>query len=171
MANVMLSKNINPIKVAENNQTLEGTLDLAEMTRLAEISLDKEGIAAINFESGQDAEGYYYISGEINTEFKLICQRCNKPMLLKLAIAVNLSPVFSDEQAQQLPKIYDPLLLSGDTVNLSTMVEEEILLSIPVFPKHSLEECPVNESHLREWEEEDKDNITPFAVLKKLLRE
>jgi uncharacterized protein len=169
MAKAMLPKQIDPIQLAEHKTALKGELCLSDMVRLNEILLDKKGIARIDLNFGKDAADIAYVRGSIKTEFKLSCQRCSGPMSLALEIAVALSPVRTDEEAQQLPKEYDPLILTDDTLQLITLVEEEILLSVPIVPKHSVTECPSQSSHI-EWEEE-KDTGNPFADLKKLLRE
>lgn len=171
MANVMLPKQIDPIQLADNQKTLKGELQLVDMARLMELVCDKHsGVAKIEFNFGRDQVGYAFMHGSIKTGFKVICQRCNKPMSLDLNIGIELSPVRTDQEAEQLPKNYDPLLITGDTISLLTMVEEEILLSIPIVPKHSIKECNVKTSELIEYEEE-KDKSHPFENLKKLLRE
>ncbi len=170
----MLPKQIDPIQLANNESTLKGELCLEKMERLREILSNQKGIALIDLKFGRDALGYVNIKGSIRTEFNIICQRCNLPMPLLLDISVEVSPVFSNEEAERLPKNYDPLLMTEDTISLNAMVEEEILLSIPIVPRHSIEECPVKSSHLIEWEEEkekEKNDSNPFTVLKKLLRE
>ena len=54
---------------------------------------------------------------------------------------VEASPVHSDEEAQRLPENYDPLLLTDETLPLATLVEEELLLSMPIITRHKLAEC------------------------------
>lgn len=170
MAKVMLPKEIDPIQLAESRKKIKGELPLEEMERLKELICQNSGKALIDLSFGRDLLGYLYIQGSINAAFKVICQRCNAPMQMNLDIAVKVSPVLSDEEAEKLPKGYDPLLLTGDTISLITMVEEEILLGIPIVPKHSLKECKVKSSELQEFEEEE-EKPNPFRDLKKLLRE
>lgn len=170
MANAMLPKQIDPIQLADNQITLKGELQLSEMVRLREVVIGGPETALIEFEFGHDPLGYRYLRGFVKARLKVLCQRCNTPMPLALNIEVELSPVRTDEEAEGLPQNYDPLLLTGDTMSLITMVEEEILLSIPLVPKHSIKECKVKSSDLIESEEE-KDKSNPFDVLKKLLRE
>jgi uncharacterized protein len=141
------------------------------MERLKDLLVEPFSTVAINLEFGHDSQGYAFIRGNISTTVNLICQRCNTPVPLKLEVKVALSPVLNDAEAQQLPEYYDPLLLTSDTMSLNTMVEEELLLSIPYVPKHSIKECPVKPAQLIELDEEEKEKTNPFAKLKKLLRE
>jgi uncharacterized protein len=170
MANVMLPKQIDPIQLADNQKNLKGKLALSEMDRLMELVCNRQGSAFIDLSFGRDELGYRYMRGSIKAGFEVICQRCNQPMHLDLTIDVEESPVKTDEEAERLPRNYDPLLLTGDTVALYPMVEEEILLSIPIVPKHTPEECAVKVSSLAA-EENKEDKHSPFDILKKLLRE
>src|SRR5262245_38725757 len=104
MANVMLPKQINPIQLADNQKILQGELLLSEMERLTELLCERPGSALIDFNFGHDELGFCYIRGSIKASFKVICQRCNYPMQLELNIPVNLSPVRTDKEAEQLPK-------------------------------------------------------------------
>jgi uncharacterized protein len=169
MAIAALPKYIDPFQFAEHKRTFVGELCLADMVRLQEIVCDKNGIVNINLEFGYDVSKYPFVRGSIQGQFTLLCQRCNGPLLLPLDIVVALSPVRTDEEAELLPEEYEPLLVVEDTVSIATLVEEEILLSIPIVPRHSEKECPGESTHI-EWEEE-KDKTNPFADLKKLLRE
>ncbi len=167
----MLPKQIDPIQLADNQKTLKGEIQLTEMSRLMELICDDHpGVASIHLKGGRDEQGFPYICGSIRTVFKVICQRCNSPLSLTLDIAVEVSPVRNDQEAKRIPAQYDPLLADDETISLVAMIEEEILLGIPIVPKHSLEECKVKSSEFVELEEE-KDNQHPFKVLKKLLRE
>lgn len=167
----MLPKQIDPLQLADNEITLKGDLSLSEMVRLQEFLCENSDIAKIHLEFGRDAQGIAYMRGNIKAEFSVLCQRCNTPMTLSFDIKVNASPVRSDSEAQNLPKHYDPLLLTQDPMVLSAIVEEEILLSIPIVPRHPLKECPVQLSALIESDDEENDLENPFKTLKKLLRE
>ncbi|MBA2654841.1 MAG: DUF177 domain-containing protein [Gammaproteobacteria bacterium] len=166
----MLPKQIDPIQLADTKKSLKGELPLSEMDRLKDLIYGNAGTVLIDFKFGRDILKFPYVRGSIKTGFEVICQRCNSPMSLTLNIAVEVSPIRNDEEAELLPKNYDPLLLAGDTVELMPMVEEEILLSIPLVPKHSLNECNVKSSTFVECKDE-KDKKNPFDELKKLLRE
>ncbi len=170
MAKDMLPKQIDPFQLANNETTLEGDLPLLEMVRLSDLLSDESGLAQITLQFGRDELKYAFIKGSIKTKFKVVCQRCNQPMPMELDIPVDVSLVRNDKEARRLPGQCEPLLVTGDTMSLTAMVEEEILLSIPIVPRHSLKGCYVKPSDFTEWEEEE-DVAHPFSKLKKLLRE
>jgi uncharacterized protein len=170
MANKKLPEQINPFQLADNKTSLRGEIQLSTMERLRVMLVGPSPMASFELCFGRDAQGYAYLRGGIKTCFEVICQRCNHPMSLKLDIKMELSPVRTDKEAERLPKHYDPLLVVGDTITLVTMIEDEILLNIPIVPKHSKKECLVKASGFIEQEDENEQE-NPFTVLKKLLRE
>jgi uncharacterized protein len=44
--------------------------------------------------------------------------------------------VSSIDQANRLPEDFEPLLVEGDTIPLTDLIEDELLLSLPTYPKH-----------------------------------
>ena len=64
-------------------------------------------------------------------------------------------------------EIEDELDENGE-VNLRELVEDELLLAIPLIPRHELEDCQSDSDSV--WGElpEELDKPNPFDVLKKL---
>lgn len=86
---------------------------------------------------GVDEAGFCCITGELQGDLQLICQRCLSPMSLSLSNPIKVSPVKSLEQAKALPKQYEPLLVDevGD-ITLNEWLAEEIQLALPLVPRH-----------------------------------
>lgn len=166
----MLPKQIDLIQLTDNEILLKGEVNLLEADRLLEFTCDNPEAAFIDLRFGRDVQGYRYIKGGITTKINVICQRCSQPMLLVLNIKVAIGLVRTDQEAIELPKQYDPLLLSAQKMPLNALIEEEILLSIPLVPKHAVADCKIKPFELYEFEEEE-NKPNPFAILKKLLRE
>jgi len=109
-------------------------------------------------------------------EAKLVmqCQRCLSDMEVLVKSASLMACVWTDEEAAALPATYEPLLVE-DTADLSDIVEEEILLTIPVSPIHE-KECKSAEQRAAlgtDMEEsaavdETGERDSPFAVLERL---
>ena len=72
--------------------------------------------------------------------------------------------VWTEEQAKALPADLDPLLVTGERMTLAEVLEEELLLALPLIALH--DQCP--NSPLDESGEADEEQIkpdNPFAVL------
>jgi uncharacterized protein len=108
----------------------------------------------------------------VDTSLPLTCQRCLGPV--DIAVAVNRSFRFVDgeeaAEAQDEEAEEDVLAVSQD-FKLSDLIEDEILMALPVVPRHEV--CPV-EVRLAAidpgFEAASAEKRNPFAVLAKLQR-
>jgi uncharacterized protein len=99
----------------------------------------------------------------------LACQRCTEAFEHKLDLDFQFSPVKNAEAAENLPSYYDAIELDENgEINLRELVEEELMLVIPLIPRHELEQCQSPSDSV--WGElpEELDKPNPFDVLKQL---
>ncbi|MCG8518697.1 YceD family protein [Marinobacter sp. CA1] len=173
MSNAELPKIVDPYKLAEQGEVLEGTIPLKQLDRFADciVGMDEDGHCQVKLSFSMDDERRRIVSGQLDTQVQLECQRCMNPMDAALTSQFRLGLVTSDEQAQQLPKELEPFLTDEFNADLWTMVEDELLLVLPPFPLHDRGQCPATEQ-LEALEEDDaemdseeskRDN--PFSVL------
>ncbi len=161
-----LPQSIIPARLSEQQASLSGHLRLADMPRLL-FSLHEvhaeEAEVELNFT--QDTENFIVIYGKIRARLPLLCQRCFKAMVYPVDAQVIWSPVKSETQADELPAQYEPCLMQADSLNILDVVEEELLLSLPLVPMHNEAECSVKLPN----EKQDADPIKShlFEVLKK----
>ncbi len=57
-------------------------------------------------------------------------------MSYEIDISFLLSPVISEERAKNLPDQYEPVFMQNESIALYDMIEDEILLALPMVPKH-----------------------------------
>ncbi len=175
MSNTELSKTVDPYRLAEQETKLEGVIPLAALSRFLECTLppdasNGDAVCRVKLTFSQDGERRRLVEGELEAQVVLECQRCMKPMSATLASQFRLGFVTSDKQAKQLPKDLEPYLAEDFSANLWTLIEDELLLVVPPFPKHEREECPASAA-LGKLEpessapatEEPRDN--PFSAL------
>ncbi len=69
-----------------------------------------------------------------------------------------------------IPSYYDVIELNEDgEVNLRDLVEEELLLTIPLIPRHEIEDCSADADSVWGGElPEELEKPNPFDVLKQL---
>lgn len=136
-----LPKTIDPIKLADQETHLQGHLEVASFSRLNDIMFDKEGTVQLDLRLGRDMERFYYIQGRVEANLHLQCQRCMQKMNFPIDIMVSLSPVSTLEAAKNLPDRYEPLLVEEEKIELLSIIEDELLISLPMVPKHESENC------------------------------
>ena len=139
----VLPKQLEPQRLAELDTTLEGELSLQQMPRLLELIAERKGAVKVALRFAKNAEGKRIITGQIETDLVVICQRCLQQMHLPMQIDVRLCLISDDRAANQMPEGYEPLIVAETPMELSEIVEDELLLSVPQFPKHDAESCNV----------------------------
>ncbi|MBT8558989.1 DUF177 domain-containing protein [Polynucleobacter paneuropaeus] len=109
----------------------------------------------------------------LNGELHLVCQRCLKPFLAHLAENRQFLLMASEAEADAYPIEDDELepLVASQHFNLLETIEDEILLSLPLIPKHPDGACSAhlsfvdaNETELSPTEKREN----PFNILKNM---
>lgn len=128
---------IDPVRLAELGRSLAGRLPLERMRRLGEVLADRRGEVEVRLEFREEGRGRAVVRGRIGALLRLTCQRCLEPFDFAVDVPVHLVVVGSDAQAQRLAEEEDPLLVGeGQTLSLTEMVEDELLLALPQVPAH-----------------------------------
>lgn len=127
---------VRPEKVAAAKRTFAGQMGLLAMPRLAEVLASPEPSDEVSFEIdfGVDGHGQLIADVAIKGQVPLICQRSLERFYMAVASQSRLGLVRTIEEAGQLPDDYEPMLMDEEDVALAQLVEEELLLSVPLVP-------------------------------------
>lgn len=157
---------IEPLKYAKAGRKSRGAIDLSEMPRLSEALHTTDGTADVSMAFDCDEEGRVVIDMSIKAILPLSCQRCLNVYELQIDSEQLLSPVLTPDEAERLPSHLEPFILTGDFLQPVDLIEESLLLEVPIVPMHDPEDChgapqaPVTEEVSVTPEKEN-----PFAVL------
>lgn len=171
MSSQRLPLQIAPFKLARQGQTLKGAIEMSGMERLAEAQSDANGEINVELQFGVDEQGTCFTRGHLSTTVQLICQRCMKPIALPIETGVSLGFVTNDDQAGNLAQGFEPYIVDDEIVTLADIVEDELILALPIVAMHEEQGCePVLEQLQTEAEqiEQTEDKPNPFAVLSDL---
>ncbi|MDR3492946.1 MAG: YceD family protein [Gammaproteobacteria bacterium] len=141
--NYILPTHIDPYRYAENAGRLQGRLQLKDMDRLTPSLLESDGEVAIDVVFGIDPQGIKYLKGSFETKVTLQCQRCLEPFSLAIHDHLSSGLVRSEEAAKKLPDHYEPLIVKDDELVINDMIEDELILSLPIVPMHDASDCRV----------------------------
>lgn len=172
MQKVKLPLTIDPVRAAQKSLDYQGVYLCEQVKRLAgsvvSVDSDVEGM----FSFAIDNQRLAVIRGDVQTTVTLLCQRCEQPFQHPIHVTCCFSPVASDAQAEVLPEEYEPIDVNPfGEVDLLAMIEDEMILALPLIPVHDSEHCEVSGADMvfgQLPEEEEKPN--PFAVLASLKR-
>ncbi len=168
-------------KLSPQGYQWQGEFQLSQFPRLAELLSQKDA------ENTKDTEfsceinkksSIYWLQFKVKAPLENQCQRCLQPMSFILDEQIKLALLEDKSQASLLQE--DDWLLLDDVVEMVkherrlpilNMIEDELLLALPLVPKHDYndENCVPVEILADDEEEpivEEKNN--PFAVLAEL---
>jgi uncharacterized protein len=172
MLNGPIPPHVDPRKLADRGATLEGVLQISSLSRLAAQLVDDVGEVHTKLIFERDERRVPVIHGEFNVVVKMICQRCLEVAHLPIHGEYNYVVVKEGADEQSVPKGYDALEVGEEPLDLLTLVEDELLLSLPIVPVHDPEICQ-QPAGLDEPEpsEDEVPRSNPFSVLAQLKRD
>lgn len=174
----MNAKPVDPLRLdvaqlAADGAELEGQWPLADLTRLAEMHLaNDEPAPEVQWRvrgellpvTGGAAEVWLHLSAR--TELALSCQRCLGPVHEAVHIDKPLRFVPDEAQAAALDaELEDDVLALERALDLRELVEDELLLALPLVPRH--ETCP-QPLPMPADAPEAEQKASPFAALAQL---
>ena len=172
MQKVKLPLTLDPVRTAQKRLDYEGiyTRDLVERVAESVVSVDSDVECSMSF--AIDNQRLAVLTGDAKVSVTLECQRCGKSFPHQVYTQYCFSPIVKDEQAEALPEAYEPIQVNEfGEIDLLALVEDEIILTLPVVPVHDSEHCEVSEADIvfgQLPDEAQKPN--PFAVLASLKR-
>jgi len=171
-----LPASIDPIQLAERGARLTGTLPLKSMPRLVQACLDGSGNVHVDLSfERSESEGLYEMRGHLSAKLRVTCQRCLEAMDFGLEISPRLMFMRPGDNPALLELEADIMVVDKPLL-LSSVVEDELLLAMPMVPMHDLNECPGKiyvagaASPARESGKAGKAKKNPFSVLSELKR-
>lgn len=159
---------IDSLDFAGNGRQITGEAPLAELPRLRDELENPQGVLSYTVQGGVDKLGNHFLDVSVVGRCRLRCQRCLNGLDYPLQIdtrlllrdQANLDALGDDDDEEESDSI-----LAEAQLDVLNLLEEEILLSLPIAPKHELGACQAADGDKTHQEERH-----PFAVLAKLKR-
>jgi uncharacterized protein len=173
MSNEPLPRRADLFKLAHQGARISSHVDVARLKRFAEALAGDSGVVAIDLQFGVDEQGVRFARGSLATDIKVSCHRCLQPMDLHISSEVSIGLIRDDEQAGSLPKRYEPVIVTDDEeAELTDIIEDDLLLSLPLVTYHPQEECTGLSRYETESDVESpaplEEPANPFSILEQL---
>ncbi len=168
MSRDSLLRQIDPYRFAENGADFCGSLSIKNMARLCPSLFTDEGEVEVSVSFGIDQQGVKFVKGHFATQVILQCQRCLESFSYHMAGDFNAGMVNTEEAANKLPGNYDPLIIKEDVLIIQDIIEDELILSLPLVPMHNLESCKVKLPVIVADNAEITKKANPFRVIETL---
>lgn len=158
------------MRLARQGATLEGAVSLASMHRLGEYLSGKPGDAVVVCQFGLGEGNIGYLRGRVQAQLAVNCQRCLESMPLHVDTEFAFGLVESEAQADRLGDQYEALLVGDEPLRLAELIEDELILALPIVALHDKTECPAADKlAATDPQVQHRDEgANPFAVLKEL---
>jgi uncharacterized protein len=125
---------VNAVELAGRSATLERRLSLHQLPRLVEAGALEGTRARAELAFGK-VEGRTTVEVQVSGELVLTCQRCLRPCTCTVNESASLVVMASD--ADEVPGGFEPLLGDAERLSVTELIEEQLLLGLPLVPKHA----------------------------------
>jgi uncharacterized protein len=166
---------IDSLEFAGNGLQLDAEVSFAELPRLLDQLDNSSGVLHYTVQGGTDYLGHPVLDISLKGCCQLRCQRClgsfeypieldtrlllcDQARLDELDSGSHMTGQLDDEED------FDGILADAN-LDVLALLEDEILLSLPIAPKHEEGDCLASES-----EDKQKGKRNPFAILENLKR-
>lgn len=157
--------------------TLDGELQALTLGRLAEMAADDapaSGWPAVRWQARGEqravrgGEPQVWLHLQAQAEVSLCCQRCLQPVRLPLELEREYRFVRDEElAASEDVDAEEDVLSLGGRFDLIELIEDELLMALPLVPRH--ERCPqplpMPQAEVPEVEAAEEQRPNPFAAL------
>ena len=164
-----LPLSFDPYLAARQARRVSGDLPVSMLQRVAEVVLRGGTVVSVDFELSLSEQNLPLLVGTVQGNVVLRCERCLGAVEIPIQSSVALVLVEEGRALDPVMQGYERFEYSGTHVSTLELLEEEVLLALPMIPKHErIEDC---EPHVLDWMQNEIDVETkrdnPFAVLKK----
>ena len=176
MKREFVPERLNVADFAQAGAQLSGTEPLAHFKRLAAEAVEPvQGQAVAWSASGeqrQDAGGRAepWMHLVASTVVPLTCQRCLAPVPTPIEVDRWFRFTSDEETAAALDEeLEEDVLVASHDFDLLSLVEDELLMELPITPRHDVcpQEVPLSAQD-PDFDAADKERANPFAALAKL---
>ena len=165
MSSAPFPERIDAVKMFARMGSITAELPLARLQRFTEQLSSKDGKVAVDLQFGRDEEGRRLLSGTMDTTVHVACQRCLQDMDLDLHCNLALLVFDSEQELQALPESQDGVVMTEDGLDVVALIEDELILSLPMIPMHADTGCNLVLNELKQGEAAATERSNPFAVL------
>jgi uncharacterized protein len=166
-----LSETVDLNRLPPQGLRVAGALALEHFGRLVEVCRTREGQVSADLLFEHTARGLRVVHGIVDTSLPLICQRCLEPMMQPVHAEVMLALFLAGESQEGVPEDVEALVVDP-LYSVTNLLEDEILLAMPMMPRHPMGTCvAAGSAPARGGQGETKtERPHPFATLEKLRR-
>jgi len=154
---------IDGLEFARAAARLQGAWPVAEFLRLHDALRSTAGTLRYELRGVPEVQGRAMLRLKVSGTLQLTCQRCLAALEFPLQLDVGLQLAATQEEMDAAPLEADgpESIVAGKEMQVQALVEDEVLLAIPIAPRHEVCAAGVAGTEGRKQ--------TPFAGLRGLI--
>lgn len=138
-----LRSRFDAFKLSAGNDSIAGEIDATRLPRLADRIPESASGAMIawRIDGGRDAQGRPALTLTLEGSVPQTCQRCLQPFAASVSHQTELLLARTEGELARLDADEAEVLLADALMDPRTLVEDELLLSLPFAPRHEDGTC------------------------------
>jgi len=158
---------IQPRKLANKNGDLHFSWKVEDFRRLYGLLYSNNGNIGVHLVGRYDDRQRCLIEAHIIASVQLECQTSFEPIDYQIDTTIVYCTVIGEDQIADLENEYEALLLDNGQVDIKQVIEDELILALPIIANKASEDVKIKMSY-GELPLEDEGKKNPFVVLKGL---
>ncbi len=132
---------IDGISFTKKSESLQGKIAVSSLERLRDDLASSQGEIEFRLQGEMDGQQRHSLTLSISGRVMLTCQRCLADMAHSLNLTSRLVLVARESELPDLNDEDDQIdvVLASTKMNILDLLEDEIILALPVAPKHDFE--------------------------------
>ena len=157
---------INGLEFSRGAEVLRGKIPIAMLQRLSDYLHSADGVIDYELRGSVDNEGKSLLHLEIKGKLYLKCQRCLEELEHDLDLVSDFLLVDNEKKFPKITEENEEIdcILAETEMDVLSLLEEEIILKLPISPRHETAACSVS-NHVGAGSVQSV--FAPLAALKK----
>jgi len=127
------------------NGVIDAILLLTRLPRFSEFLAVPEGQVAVKLNFGHDEATRRHLTGSLTTRVTQVCQRCLETLQVDLQCSLDILVLDNEEALASLSPddvlTSDAIVDEGDGPDILAIIEDELILSLPLVALHENDSC------------------------------
>ena len=151
---------IDSLQFSQRSECLSGSVPLVQLARLMSELESSEGVLEFSLQGATGSDGEPLLHLVVNGLLQLRCKRCLQPVGFPVVLDTVLELLDEERIEPTQEELEDDsrdFLAASRSMNVVLLIEDEVLLALPVAPRH--DKCSLPDIR------HDPEAASPFGVL------
>ena len=160
-------------KIFQQQVTIKGSIGLERLNRFQQILASDKGWIEVELRFSLDSSRRRVVEGHLQAQVQVYCQRCLEPLAIELCDDIRLALLKDEAGSKDLDDSLDPWICEDHKLDLVCLVEEQLILCMPIANYHASRDCSERLNYSRPAgasldNEQDRRKENPFSILNSL---